>query len=181
MPVRFASGRRPVPRGRAAAAFLEISWFLHPNLAITGHGVVREQTPLHARRRPALPAGRPFAAAPVRRRPPCFTRRATFNMSRFGNLEFEGDAEHEFEPGRPAPVKDEAYYLAEARAAFENGNFESGLRFYSKVLEFNPKNAAAWTGQVRMLIELGEFREARLPSQRDFAGALACLQTCERS
>jgi tetratricopeptide (TPR) repeat protein len=30
------------------------------------------------------------------------------------------------------------------------------------VLEYNPKNAVAWTGQVRMLIELGEYREAKL-------------------
>src|SRR3989442_352829 len=59
-------------------------------------------------------------------------------------------------------VKDEAYYFAEARTAFENGNFESALRLYSKVLEFNPLNAAAWTGQVRMLIEMGELREAKL-------------------
>jgi tetratricopeptide (TPR) repeat protein len=59
-------------------------------------------------------------------------------------------------------VKDETYYLAEARSAFENGNFESALRLYSKVLEFNPQNAAAWTHQVRMLVELGEYREAKL-------------------
>jgi tetratricopeptide (TPR) repeat protein len=59
-------------------------------------------------------------------------------------------------------VKDEAYYLAEAQAAFESGRFEPGLRFYSKVLEYNPKNARAWTGQVRMLVELGEYREAKL-------------------
>jgi tetratricopeptide (TPR) repeat protein len=38
----------------------------------------------------------------------------------------------------------------------------SALRLYSKVLEVNPQNAAAWTGQVRMLIELGEYREAKL-------------------
>ena len=61
-----------------------------------------------------------------------------------------------------AVVKDEAYYLAEARAAFENGDFELALRAFCKVLEFNPQNAAAWTGQVRMLIELGEYREAKL-------------------
>jgi Flp pilus assembly protein TadD len=83
-------------------------------------------------------------------------------MSRFINLEFGDDSNNQFEPGTPALVKDEAYYLAEARTAFENGDFEPGLRFYSKVLEYNPKNAAAWTGQVRMLIELGEFREAKL-------------------
>src|SRR5580693_10548602 len=83
-------------------------------------------------------------------------------MSRFVNLEFGGESNNEFQPGTKAPVKDEAFYLAEARAAFENGKFEPGLRSYCKVLEFNPKNAAAWTGQVRMLIELGEYREAKL-------------------
>jgi tetratricopeptide (TPR) repeat protein len=82
-------------------------------------------------------------------------------MSRFVNLELGGESEDRWHEQR-ALVKDEAYYFAEARAAFEGGNFESGLRMYSKVLEFNPQNAAAWTGQVRMLIELGEFREAKL-------------------
>ncbi len=83
-------------------------------------------------------------------------------MSRFIKLEFDDEANHEFSPGGKTPAKDEAYYLAAARTAFENGKFEPGLRYYSKVLEFNPRNAAAWTGQVRMLIELGEFREAKL-------------------
>ena len=83
-------------------------------------------------------------------------------MSRFNNLELGGEAEDQPWQSSAALVKDEAYYLGEARAAFETGNFEQGLRFYSKVLEFNPNNAAAWTGQVRMLIELGEFREAKL-------------------
>jgi len=83
-------------------------------------------------------------------------------MSRFINLEFEDGSNNEFQPGEKTPVKDEAFYLAEARAAFENGKFEPGLRLYSKVLEFNPKNTVAWTGQVRMLIELGEYREAKL-------------------
>ena len=82
-------------------------------------------------------------------------------MSRFTHLEFDGESEDQ-SWGQKGVVKDEAYYSAEARTAFENGNFESGLRLYSKVLEFNPNNVAAWGGQVRMLIELGEFREARL-------------------
>src|SRR6266850_2358979 len=82
-------------------------------------------------------------------------------MSRFGNLEFSSEFEDQSQKSAGL-VKDDAYYMAEARAAFETGNFESALRLYSKVLEFNPQNAAAWTGQVRMLIELGEFREARL-------------------
>jgi tetratricopeptide (TPR) repeat protein len=80
-------------------------------------------------------------------------------MSRFGNLEFGEQFEDQ---SQPALVKDEAYYFSQANAAFETGNFEQALRFYSKVLEFNPQNAAAWTAQVRMLIELEEFREAKL-------------------
>jgi len=82
-------------------------------------------------------------------------------MSRFGNLEFGGEFEEQPQ-NASGLVKDGAYYMGEARAAFENGNFESALRLYSKVLEFNPQNPAAWTGQVRMLIELGEYREAKL-------------------
>jgi tetratricopeptide (TPR) repeat protein len=83
-------------------------------------------------------------------------------MSRFVNLEFGDESEGQPQQSEKQLVKDEAYYFNEARSGFENGNFEQGLRFYSKVLEFNPHNAAAWTGQVRMLIELGEFREAKL-------------------
>jgi len=83
-------------------------------------------------------------------------------MSRFVNLEVGDESEDQSQPREKALVKDEAYYFNEARAAFETGNFEQALRFYSKVLEFNRQNPAAWTGQVRMLIELGEFREAKL-------------------
>jgi tetratricopeptide (TPR) repeat protein len=82
-------------------------------------------------------------------------------MSRFVNLEFDGESEGQSRPPR-ALVKDEVYYVAEARSAFENGEFEPALRHYSKVLEFNPQNAAAWAGQVRMLVELGEYAEAKL-------------------
>jgi tetratricopeptide (TPR) repeat protein len=79
-------------------------------------------------------------------------------MSRFVNLEFEG----QFEPEHESSPRDEQSYFAEARALFERADFERALRYYSKVLEFNPQNAAAWAGQVRALIELGEFREAKL-------------------
>lgn len=82
-------------------------------------------------------------------------------MSRFGNLELGGEFEEQSQSLKPQ-VKDEAYYRAEAQAAFENGNFELALRMYSKVLEFNPQAAYPWAGQARMLIELGEFGEAKL-------------------
>ncbi|HEX4343506.1 MAG TPA: tetratricopeptide repeat protein [Verrucomicrobiae bacterium] len=83
-------------------------------------------------------------------------------MSRFGNLELGDESGGQSGVEQKPLVKDEAYYLAEARSAFENGNFEQALRFYSKVLEFNPHNPIAWIAQVRMLIELGEYREAKL-------------------
>lgn len=81
-------------------------------------------------------------------------------MSRFGNLEFDGEQHGETHAG--APARDEAHFLAGARTAFESAEFEKSLRWFAKVLEFNPQNVAAWTGQVRALIELGEFREAAL-------------------
>jgi len=83
-------------------------------------------------------------------------------MSRFSNLELGGEAENQPRRQPKSLVKDEHYYFSEATSAFENGNFEQALRFYSKVLEYNTNQVAAWTGQVRMLIELGEFREAKL-------------------
>ena len=82
-------------------------------------------------------------------------------MSRFENLELSG--ENEEQPRRhKALVKDEIYFLSEAQTAFENGQFETALRSYGKAIEFNATIAAAWTGQVRMLIELGEHKEAKL-------------------
>src|SRR6266581_4933624 len=87
-------------------------------------------------------------------------------MSRFNNLEFGEEFEELLQSQRQSGsqqrvVKDEGYYMAEAQNAFENGQFEETLRLYAKVLEFNPRDAAAWTGQVRMLIELNEFNEAK--------------------
>lgn len=87
-------------------------------------------------------------------------RTNTIAMSRFHNLEFGDQSEEQFAPQPRA--KDEAFYSAEAKAAFVRGQFEQALRLYAKVLEFSPKSPLAWTGQVRMLIELGEFREAKL-------------------
>lgn len=83
-------------------------------------------------------------------------------MSRFSNLEMGGESEGRAQSQTKALVKDGVYYFTAAREAFENGEFRIALRHYSKVLEFDPQHAAAWTGQVRMLIELGEFPEANL-------------------
>ena len=79
-------------------------------------------------------------------------------MSRFVNLEF--DHESSENQSQRERLKDEGYYGAAAQEAFERAQFEVALRSYSKVLEFNPQNAAAWTGQVRALMELGQYNEA---------------------
>jgi tetratricopeptide (TPR) repeat protein len=83
-------------------------------------------------------------------------------MSRFVNLEFDGGSEEQSLGAQQGVTLDEPYYLREAQAAFENADFEKALRYFAKVLEFNPQNSAAWTAQVRMLIELAEYREAKL-------------------
>jgi tetratricopeptide (TPR) repeat protein len=81
-------------------------------------------------------------------------------MSRFVNLEFGSESEDRSHS--ESELKDERFYFAEATRAFEEANFEQALRWFAKVLEFNPQSAVAWSGQVRMLIELGEFREAKV-------------------
>lgn len=80
-------------------------------------------------------------------------------MSRFSNLEFGEGESHQSDR---QVVKDESFYLNEGRELFWAGRFDEALRSYSKVLEFNPENASAWTAQVQMLIELEEFREAKM-------------------
>lgn len=90
-------------------------------------------------------------------------------MSRFGNLEFGDSPQNDALSETQSGVKDEGFYLREASSLFESGRFEQALRSYAKALEQNPKSAAAWTGQVRMLIELGEFREAKLWAEKALA------------
>ena len=83
-------------------------------------------------------------------------------MSRFGNLELGDDSEDHSQPQNEPGLTDEARCLAQAQRAFEEADFREALRHYSRVLEFNPHCLAAWTGQVRMLIELDEAHEAKL-------------------
>jgi tetratricopeptide (TPR) repeat protein len=82
-------------------------------------------------------------------------------MSRFVNLEFGGQAGEQPPAAMTGVVKDEAFYQREAQAAFESADFEKALRAYAKVLEFNAQNAAPWTAQVRMLLELDRIDEAQ--------------------
>ena len=89
-------------------------------------------------------------------------------MSRFGNLEFESNHEDDQRQVQ-RPLRDEEHYLSLAQEALEAGRFELALRMFARVIEFNAKLPAAWTGQVRMLVELGEFEEARVWADKALA------------
>jgi tetratricopeptide (TPR) repeat protein len=82
-------------------------------------------------------------------------------VNRFGHLEFDASL-----PSRSAslhpPVTDEVRCVTEAETAFGRGEFESALRWYGKVLEYNPTSGGAWVGQVKCLIELGQYKEANV-------------------
>ena len=90
-------------------------------------------------------------------------------MSRFGNLEYgeEKRAQGADTPG--APPRDAPYYRARADKAFTDGDFELALRFYSRALEHNSAFYEGWRGQVAMLIELAEYREALLWADKALA------------
>lgn len=83
-------------------------------------------------------------------------------MGRFSNLEFEG---HEFGRQEPQPrneeLRDEAFQLRLGDQHYRSARFEQALRYYSRALEYNANLHAAWVGQVQMLVELGEYAEAR--------------------
>jgi tetratricopeptide (TPR) repeat protein len=89
-------------------------------------------------------------------------------MSRFENLEF-GEAK----PGplrtggaEGTPVRSAGFFLEQADKQYLAGDFELALRNYSRALEQNAAEYEGWSGQVRMLIELGEYEEALMWSDK---------------
>ena len=85
-------------------------------------------------------------------------------MGRFSNLEFNDPKKRIEEEAlaSPAEARDEHFYMRLADGHFQNARFENALRFYSRALEFNANLFPAWFGQVRMLVELGEYKEAKI-------------------
>jgi tetratricopeptide (TPR) repeat protein len=89
-------------------------------------------------------------------------------MTRFANLEFD-ESQPEQQTVTPqhqrAPqgvITDDFHYLKLAEDQYLLGQFEAALKLYSRALSHNPNNADGWVGQLRMLIELGELKEARI-------------------
>lgn len=80
-------------------------------------------------------------------------------MTRFSSLEFD-DAGKEPERKDGEDIRNEGYFYKKAILSYLHGDFELGLRNYSRALEANNSFLAGWAGQVRMLIELQEYKEA---------------------
>ena len=91
---------------------------------------------------------------------------------RFSNLEFEGEdgeqptskatAQRARRGKFVAETRDAAYYMRQADAQELAGEHETALRSFSAALGEDPLLLEAWVGQARMLIELGEYPEARM-------------------
>ncbi|OHB56747.1 MAG: hypothetical protein A2Y07_11790 [Planctomycetes bacterium GWF2_50_10] len=95
-------------------------------------------------------------------------------MTRFGQLEFEDDGKSTPKATNNAggfdktsqpqgePPRDAAFCYANAMKFWLGGDFEQALRNFSRAVEYDTTFLGGWLGQVEMLIELGEFPEATL-------------------
>lgn len=87
---------------------------------------------------------------------------------RFEHLEFDdlgapsGGSQQERSGVMSAPAMERHAYQERAIQCFQRGDFEQALRFFTRVLELDRAMVPAWVGQVQMLIELNELREAEL-------------------
>lgn len=79
-------------------------------------------------------------------------------MARFDKLELN-------QPTQPGPLQmraepEEANWLKRADQQRRAGEYEDALRFYSRALEEDKTLILGWVGQVQMLVQLGELKEA---------------------
>jgi tetratricopeptide (TPR) repeat protein len=85
-------------------------------------------------------------------------------MSRFDNLEFGGPARaRQRGAGQERagmPVRDAAHFRQAAGEAYRSGRLEPALRSYSRALACDAGLCDCWLMQVRILIELEEYKEA---------------------
>lgn len=87
-------------------------------------------------------------------------------MKRFTSLEFGDSSSHEKDAGSGEPIRDEHFFYSRAVDSWLAGDFELALRNYSRALERHSSFFDAWIGQIEMLIELGEYPEALVWSDK---------------
>ena len=92
-------------------------------------------------------------------------------MSRFNSLELEKNPVQTM-PLKQSPeqygekARDADFYLNEANTELLQFNPGGALEQYSKALEVDPGSPDAWCGQIDCLIQLQEYREARMWSKK---------------
>ena len=87
-------------------------------------------------------------------------------MTRFGRLEFDDKKGPRSQLARGEDVRDEQYFYDQATRFWLAGDFEPALRNYSRALEVNNAFFPAWLSQILMLLELGEYSEAAVWSDK---------------
>lgn len=108
-------------------------------------------------------------------------------MKRFTNLEFDDSSGSQKPSGSGESVRDAAFFHQRAIQCFLHSDFELALRNFSRALEVNSSFFDGWAGQIWMLIELGEYPEAMIWSDKALesfpehpellaAKAVACLR-----
>ncbi|MDH7599546.1 MAG: tetratricopeptide repeat protein [Sedimentisphaerales bacterium] len=86
-------------------------------------------------------------------------------MDRFSRLEF-GDTRPKGPLDAGLQIRDADFFVQEARRYWLAGDFELALRAFSRALEQDRTRLEGWAGQVLMLIELGEYKEAEVWAAR---------------
>ena len=81
-------------------------------------------------------------------------------MARFDKLELN-------KPAQAGPLRlkgdaDDVNWLKKADQQRRAGEYEDALRFYSRALEDDKTLIVGWLGQVQMLVQLGELKEAEM-------------------
>jgi len=87
-------------------------------------------------------------------------------MGRFSKLDLENQALTPVPKADDWPDLDDSACLRDGDENFYEGHYEPALNAYSRALRFNRDLPAAWLGQIRCLIEMGEFPEAVTWSDR---------------
>ncbi len=111
-------------------------------------------------------------------------------MDRFSQLEF-GDKVPDGGRSPGEPIRDASFFYKEATKYWLAGDYELALRNYSRALERSNTIFEAWAGQVLMLIELREYREADMwadkalelfPEHPELLAlkAIACIRDAKR-
>ncbi len=85
-------------------------------------------------------------------------------MARFDKLELNPDDDVPTE--WRIPKREPADWLIEAERLKRLGEYDPALQAYSRALEGDKSLIVGWVGQCQMLVELGEYKEAELWSQK---------------